>query len=76
MPCGGERVYKNGIYRPVHYLHPEHDGQIVVLANQVLPRCSECKDVEYILIKGAPDAREVADFNPAQKKKRESAAGR
>jgi hypothetical protein len=69
MPYGGERVYTSGMYHSVHYLCPEHDADLAFVAGQVFPRCTVCKDVEYILVIAAPGAREVADFTPPQKKK-------
>jgi hypothetical protein len=68
MLHGGERVATSGIYRAVHYLHPEHDGDTVLLAGQTFPRCTACKDVEYIFVMAAPAVKAVHDLNSAQKK--------
>jgi hypothetical protein len=64
MPFAGERVTVNGFYRSVHALYREHEGEHALVAGQIFPRCTQCPDVEYILVRAVPRVKADDDPNP------------
>jgi hypothetical protein len=69
MPFAGDRVEISGIYRSAHDNHREHQSQHVLLAGHSFPRCTQCKNVEYVLVKAAPSVAEIPEFRPSSKGK-------
>ena len=59
----GDRVEISGIYRSVHYSHRWDDEKLALVKGQEFPRCSKCVDCEFVLVKAAPGATEIAGFN-------------
>ena len=59
----GDHVEISGIYRAVHYSHRWDDQQYVFVKGQKSPRCNNCVDCEFVLVKAAPGAAEIPDFN-------------
>lgn len=62
MPFAGESVQTSGIYRSVHYPHREADCELALLVGQRFPKCDDCDDCEYVLVRAAPGTEEDGDM--------------
>ena len=62
MPFAGESVQTSGIYRSVHYPHRDADSELAFVLGQRFPKCRDCRDCEYVLVRAAPGPEEDEDI--------------